>query len=100
MERKIKYNINKIRFGFIPGMVLPLVIFMLMFLVNGNEVSFTEYLSGLWKLDMLIKMLSLCVTPNLLVFLYFFRRKWDMAARGVLMATFVYAFAVLITKAF
>jgi len=44
------------------------------------------------------KILSLCVFPNLAFFLFFYRSKYDMAARGIIMATFMYAFLVLIAK--
>ena len=93
-------DINKLKFGFWPGLIFPIVVFLLMYVVKSKDLSFLEYLSGLWKFNILLKLLTLCVLPNLLLFLYFFRKRYDMAARGVLMATFVYAFLVIISKAF
>lgn len=93
-------NINKLKYGFVPGLIFPLIMFMLMYVVRYHEVGFIDYLKGLWQFQMLIKLLSLCVLPNLLLFLFFFKMKYDMAARGVLMATFIYAILVVISKAF
>lgn len=98
MSNNHKTNINKIQTGFIPGMILPVIIFILLYFASGMKVSFGSYLQGMWHLQMLMKLLALCVTPNLVLFLYFFRKKHDLAARGVLMATFVYAFIVVISK--
>lgn len=93
-------NINKLKFGFWPGMIFPVIVFLLMYVAKSKDLSLLDYLNGLWKFKILVKLLTLCVLPNLLLFLYFFRKKYDVAARGVLMATFVYAFLVLISKAF
>lgn len=93
-------NINKIKFGFWPGFVLPVIVFLLMYVAKSKDLSFLDYLNGLWQFQILVKLLTLCVLPNLLLFLYFIKKKYDMAARGVLMATFVYAFLVIISKAF
>lgn len=61
-------------------------------------MGFSDFLRSFWEMKILLKLLSLCVFPNLGFFFLFYRNKLDMAARGVIMATFVYAFVVLITK--
>jgi hypothetical protein len=96
--RTSKRNINKMKFGFWPGLVLPLIMFLAMYVARYDEVGFWEYVQNLWRFFMLVKLLTLCVLPNLLLFLYFIRMKYDLAARGVLMATFLYAFLVIISK--
>ena len=93
-------NINKLKYGFWPGLVFPLIVFLLMYFVRYQGITFKDYLVSLWRFQIFIKLLTLCVLPNLILFLFFFRKKYDMAARGVLMATFIYAFLVLISKAF
>ena len=89
---------DQIRLGFIPGILLPAVFFLVMYFVSGQKVSFTGYLFGLQKLHVLIKLLTLCVLPNLALLFYFSRKKYDLAVRGVLMATFLYAFVVVVSK--
>lgn len=92
-------KINKLKNGFFPGLILPLVVFVVAYLASGNKASFFDFISGMWYLGMFFKMLVLCVLPNLILFLYFYQKKFDMAARGVLMATFIYAFVMIISKA-
>ncbi len=91
-------DISKIKHGFFPGIIFPLIIFMVLYLVQYKEVSFKNYMQSMWQFQLLFKLLSLCVVPNLILFLYYYKQKKDMAARGVLMATFIYAFLVLISK--
>jgi hypothetical protein len=94
----MKKNSNKLAYGFFPGLILPLIVFVVLYFFSKQEVTLTEYLQSLWRLGALLKILSLCVLPNLLLFLNFYRLKYDLAARGVIMATFVYAFGVMVFK--
>lgn len=48
--------------------------------------------------DMLATFLFYAATPNLLAFFVFSRRKEDYKARGVLLATFLVAIIILISK--
>lgn len=91
-------NKNKTLNGFLPALVLPLVIFVILYVVKQQGVGFKDYLISMWKLGALLKILSICVLPNLLLFLYFYRNKYDIAARGVIMATFLYAILMMISK--
>jgi len=96
----MRKNRNKLAAGFWPAIALPAVIFVILYFFSKREIGLGEYFVSLWKLGALIKIVSLCVLPNLILFLNFYRLKYDLAARGVLMATFLYAFLVMITKAF
>lgn len=87
-------------FGFLLGMAIPLLIFVAVFLAGKKELALSDYLYNLWKLGAFLKVMSLCVLPNLGLFLYFYRIKYDYAARGVLLATFVFAFIVMLSKVF
>lgn len=100
MQRKRKNKFDVLGFGLLSGMVLPLVIFMAIYLVGENSVVFSVYLKSLWQLNALLKVGSLCVLGNLAVFWIFLSMKYEKAARGVLGATLLYAFVVLISKAF
>lgn len=93
-----KNKIDQLKFGFWPGLLMPMIVFIIVYVLKGENQPLSQYISGLWMFDVLIKLLSLCVFPNLLLFLFFIRKKYDRAARGVLMATFVYAFIVLFSK--
>jgi|WetSurMetagenome_2_1015567.scaffolds.fasta_scaffold58714_1 hypothetical protein len=99
MPRNKRKN-DKIAFGFMTGFILPLFIFLAIYLVRYPNVPLFKYLSELWHFNILLKIISLCVFPNLFTFLLFYRRKMDFAARGVIAATFIYAFVVLASKIF
>ena len=91
---------DKLGIGFAAGLIIPVLIFFVIFFMENHEVTLPEYLKGLWQLRALIKLISLCVFGNLLLFWYFLRIKFELAARGVLGATFIYAFLVLLSRIF
>ncbi|MCK3684546.1 hypothetical protein [Maribellus sp. YY47] len=99
MPKNRKHKLDTVGTGLLAGLALPLVIFLMVYLVRQPGISFSEYLTGLWRIHALIKIGSLCVFANLAVFWGFLRIKYERAARGVLGATLLYAFVVLISKA-
>jgi hypothetical protein len=86
--------------GFLSGFLIPMIIFILVYIFRKQEISFEDYINSLWHLNALVKLGSLCVFANLLVFMGFIRLKYDKSARGVLGATILYALAILIIRAF
>lgn len=95
-QKRKKYD--QIITGWLIGILLPLVIFLITYQVKYSEMEFSVFVRNMWQMKILMKLLSLCVFPNLGFFFLFYRLKYDMAARGVIMATFMYAFMVLIAK--
>ena len=89
---------DQILTGWLIGTIVPLIIFLIIYRVKYSEVELLVFLKSMWNMKILFKVLSLCVFPNLGFFMFFYRKKYDMAARGVIMATFMYAFMVLIAK--
>ncbi|HEY3370343.1 MAG TPA: hypothetical protein VGK10_05805 [Prolixibacteraceae bacterium] len=89
---------DRILIGWLIGTILPLIIFLITYEVKYSELEFLAFLRNMWRMKIFLKLLSICVFPNLGFFLLFYRLKYDMATRGVLMATFMYAFVVLIAK--
>ena len=100
MQRRKRNTFDKTGVGILAGFLLPLLIFFGIYFFGENDISFSRYYKNLWHLHALVKLGSLCVFANLLVFMGFIRLKYDQAARGVLGATFLYAIAVLISRAF
>lgn len=98
MTLRNRTRFDRIPNGWLIGIIAPLVIFLIAYEVKYSEMEFTAYLRNVWQMKIFLKILSLCVFPNLGFFFLFYRLKYDMAARGVIMATFMYAFAVLIAK--
>ena len=89
---------DRILTGFLIGIFFPLIIFLITYEVKYSDMDFLIFVRNMWKMKIFLKLLSLCVFPNLGFFFVFYRLKYDMAARGVIMATFMYAFLVLIAK--
>jgi hypothetical protein len=84
--------------GFTGGILLPLFLFLAIYLLRYNRVPLIQFVLNLSEMKILIKMLSLCGFADLLLFFYFYRMRMDRAARGVIAATFTYGFLVLISR--
>ena len=98
MAINTRNRFDRILIGWLIGTLVPLIIFLITYMVKYSELEFVVFLKDLWHLKMLLKLMSLCVYANLGLFFLFYRIKYDMAARGVIMATFMYAFLVLVAK--
>lgn len=98
MNLRKKKRFDRMLSGWLIGTILPLIIFLITYQVKYSETEFLIYVKNLWHIKVFMKILSVCVFPNLALFFLFYRIKYDMAARGVIMATFIYAFLVLIAK--
>lgn len=100
MQRHKKNNFDNTAVGFFAGLFLPVVIFFAVFFFSEKGLSFSSYIKNMWQLHALVKLGSLCVFANIAIFMGFIKLKYDKAARGVLAVTILYAFGVLISKAF
>lgn len=89
---------DRLLVGWVIGIVVPLLFFLGFYQMKYSEMQFMVYLRNVWDMKIFLKIISLCVFPNLGFFFLFYRNKYDMAARGVILATFMYAFLVLIAK--
>ena len=98
MTLQKKSRIDRLVVGFIIGLLVPAIFFMSVYQIKYGNIEFMTYIRKTWEMKIFLKILSVCVFPDLGFFLLFYRRKYDMAARGVILATFMYAFAVLIAK--
>ncbi|WP_297099024.1 hypothetical protein [uncultured Draconibacterium sp.] len=99
MPKSKQNKYDKVGVGVLTGLVLPLIIFFIVYLVGENNMSFLDYLAGMRRMQALVKIGSLCVFTNVGVFWIFLRLKYEKAARGVLGATILYAIVVLISRA-
>jgi hypothetical protein len=93
-------KMDKFSVGMILGITFPWILFVIIFLIRYNNIPLGQFLSQLQEMKILIKMLSLCGFPNLLIFFYFYRNRLDRAAKGVIAATFIYGFLVLVSRFF
>jgi hypothetical protein len=83
--------------GLIPGIVIPAVTLVTIWLVR-YEGGFLEFMAVFQRMGMLSKLISLSVIPNLLLFFLFIWTNRSFSARGVIFATLVLAFVMLVLK--
>jgi hypothetical protein len=100
MQRRKNNKFDNTGIGLFVGFLLPVIIFFAIYFIKENGISFSNYVGNLWYLQSLIKLGSLCVFANSAVFMGFIKLKYEKTARGILGATIIYAFVVLISRAF
>lgn len=93
-----KNKIDQLWIGWLIGALVPMIIFFVTYQVKYSDMEFVLFLESMWRMKIFLKLLSICVFPNLGAFLIFYRLKYDLAARGVILATFMFAFLVLVGK--
>ena len=93
-----KNKIDQLWIGWLIGALVPMIIFFVTYQVKYSDMEFVLFLESMWRMKIFLKLLSICVFPNLGTFLIFYRLKYDLAARGVILATFMFAFLVLAGK--
>ena len=98
MSARKRNTTDRLLVGWVIGSVVPLVFFLIFYQMKYSGMPFMVYPRSVWEMKIFLKIISLCVFPNLGFFFLFYRKKYDMAARGVIMATFIYAFLVLVAK--
>lgn len=89
---------DRILVGFLIGIVAPLVAFLITYELKNSGQGLVKYIEVIWNMKIFLKIASLCAVPNLGIFFFFLQLKYEMAARGVVMATFIYALVVLIAQ--
>ena len=83
--------------GLVPGLLLPPVTLVIFWLVK-SDLGLWNFLQRFQMLGMLSKVLSLASIPNLLLFFVFIWTRRNFSARGVIFATLVMAFVMLVLK--
>lgn len=89
---------DKISAGVISAILLPAVIGIIIWLVSAGEYSLGSYIKRIIRADIVTHIISLCVFPNVVIFMIFNRFDMLQASRGVLGVTIVWAVAVFIIK--
>lgn len=94
---KDRKKFNTILYGVIPGLLLPLIALVVIWRVK-HYGGFFDFLFMFQQLGLLTKIISLTVIPNLALFFIFIWSRRSFSARGVIFATLVIAFVMLILK--
>jgi len=90
---------NKQIIGLITGLLLPIIFGFLLFEGRyDGDLGFGEFLYSLFRLHSLGKLISISVLPNLLVFFLAIRTERLLAARGIVLATVLWAVATMVVR--
>jgi hypothetical protein len=94
---KVAAKYDQLFVGLISGVLLPVVAFVIAWMVISDD-SLTTYFRQFQQLNRLSSLISLSALPNLLLFFIFIWLNIYRAARGVIFATLLLAFLMLIIK--
>jgi hypothetical protein len=89
---------NKFWIGLTLGILLPLITFLLIYLIGYSETPFSEFLKFAFVMGALAKFLGLCVVPNLAIFYLFLNKEYWYATRGVITSTLLCTLGVVVLK--
>lgn len=98
MKHSGKDKYDSVLFGTILGFLTPTVAFFIYYFIRYWGMYFPAYIHYLYEGETLVPIISLCTVPNLLVFFIFIWTNRDKSARGVLLATIVFALYVCVMK--
>jgi hypothetical protein len=91
---------DKLFIGLVSGLVLPFIVGFTIFFFSSGHLSLQAYLSRIVETHIITHSITLCVFPNVAVFLLFNRFDMLKATRGVLAVTIVWAVIVFAVKFF
>jgi hypothetical protein len=83
--------------GLIPGIILPLTTLIIIWVIQYDG-GFLQFLKEFQQFGLLSKVVSLAAIPNLLLFFLFIWTDRTFSSRGVIFATLVLAFLMLVLK--
>ena len=89
---------DKVIIGLISGLILPFIVGFIIFLFSPGHYSVSEYLIKISDSDIITHSITLCVFPNIIIFLIFNRLDMLRCSRGVLAITIVWAIIVFGVK--
>lgn len=84
--------------GLISGFIFPFIIGIIIYIFSAGDLSLGGYLIRLKESDIITHSITLCVFPNIFIFLIFNRFDMLLATRGVLAITIVWAVIVFAVK--
>ena len=87
-------NINSVKYGLFISTVLPVVLFLIVFLARFHE--YEHPFRNLLILRQIPKLFSLCVFPNGIIFYYYISKNKLLTMRGMVSGTVIMAIVMLI----
>jgi hypothetical protein len=95
---KFSEKYDKILTGVITALIFPFIVGALFFAFSSGHQSLHSYLTRIANSDIITHSITLCVFPNIIIFLIFNQLDMLKATRGVLAMTIVWAVIVFGVK--
>ncbi|MBN2778451.1 MAG: hypothetical protein JXR36_12445 [Bacteroidales bacterium] len=93
---------NKPAVGFIAGLLLPAITFLIYFgyssIVSEESLALADFVQMLYEQGAIIAVFSLCVLPNLILYVIFKRLDYWYSIKGVVLSILIYTILVLVIK--
>ena len=89
---------NKMAWGLGLGILLPALSLYIFYKIKYDNMGLWEFISSFHEMGILTHIISLSVIPNLILFFLFMHKNFLKGGRGVLLATFLFAFLILIIR--
>jgi hypothetical protein len=90
---------DNLQIGLILGFVLPLIVFLLIYLVRFGDSSLTDFMSTFLAQKSLITFFGVwCLVANIALFTYYVNTQKDRTAKGIFAMTLVYGIGILLAK--
>lgn len=93
-----KKSYDSLKLGAILGVGWPVLVMILFYFLKFANYPVDIFFDRLMELKLFSKFVSICVYPNLLLFFIFIWKNRLYSARGVLLATILLGFLVIILK--
>ncbi len=91
-------GLNKFWLGYLLGLSLPVLFFLLYFMFRFHDLTFGDYWNRLVQTGTIVHVMSLSVFPNLVPFMFFVRTSRFRSGRGVMAATIGFAILIFVLK--
>lgn len=101
MDRKLSNvleKLDKLWIGLLIGLIFPWFVFFGYYFTKFRHMGLGKFFNYLLDGNILTPVVSLCVIINLGIFFLFIKNDKYYVSRGIIFATFIYAFGVLISK--
>lgn len=85
--------------GFFVGLIFPMLGMLVMYFIKFNDTPFTGFIQTMVNNHKLASMvLSLSLMANTIPFIYYTNKRLDYTARGILVATMLYAVLIVLLR--
>lgn len=92
-------NRNVPIFGFVIGLIFPLLGLLVMYLIKFSGTPFSSFIQILTQdYKLASSVLSLSLMAEAIPFIYYTNKRLDLTARGILIATVLYAVLIVLLR--